>query len=538
MASVVKQTLYPLSGRGVKSTVASGNLYAGGWVSAQTVAQAHDASDSTFDRLGVGGDRDSTPGEGMFGVYWRMDSCTYAGAIDKVRFRVRAAFWLDAATADLRWWQGGSTGIARGTAQALVQDTPTWHEFDVAVNPATGVAWAQADLVGKDLGWISNLITVDESTDALAAGYEFEVLVYGPDVTNFTETPDTLSVVVGSVEVAEKESEINGVYLNQNSQPEETLGSVVKQTLFPVDDTRVEYKSADASRATYTTPATAAQMHDADLSNSTLDSIRCPGGGGARFNGRAGIEWALDECTYNGPIDKLVFVMRAKHAYTGGPGTTRTIRIGQYSADDLDFVAASGTTSWTPSSSGYTNPTTQFTTTSYTDRASVNALCSAVSWYASVYGFSATSSDTLSVSTFYAEVYGPDVTNFTITPGAIQVVLAAPSLTSVKSLLGTYSNAFRCLGFHSTIFSLVATGAETLDTVTPQFSFDGILWTDLSNTPVLTSTGVATGVALNSGGRRLVVSGNGVRHIPWKYARLKMEADTLPTGLSVTCHVK
>jgi hypothetical protein len=178
VASVVKQTLYPVSGRASMFNIVTGAAH--GSEVTQTAAQAHDASASTYDRAGLVG-YDGDPGYGSLGVRWTLDTCTYAGTIDKVRVRVRSKFSTDGddpVTHDLQWHYDSE---ANGSAQA-VTNFAAWYEFDAATKPAGG-AWTASDINAHQWGWLATVETAsDSSYDATDIyGYEFEVLVYGPD---------------------------------------------------------------------------------------------------------------------------------------------------------------------------------------------------------------------------------------------------------------------------------------------------------------------------------------------------------------------
>ncbi|MDP3401046.1 MAG: hypothetical protein Q8R97_07995 [Brevundimonas sp.] len=172
--SAVRQTLYPASGR-----VAAIEVFAGtprSWTS-QTPAEAHDGRDETFDRGGIEGDG-VDPGNAQLRVVWALDTCTYAGVIDKVRVRPRGA--VQGAGNDGSNFQAYYNGSPAGTGVAA-GGTLAWYEWDYATKPGGGAWTAAAINALTDWGWLANLQTVDEATYVDALVSEFEVQVWGTE---------------------------------------------------------------------------------------------------------------------------------------------------------------------------------------------------------------------------------------------------------------------------------------------------------------------------------------------------------------------
>jgi hypothetical protein len=170
MASIVQQTLYAASGGTPVLTDVSNPDYVTN--SPQTLAQTHDASDATYSLFGISGDG---VGSGSMTVTreFTMDSCTYAGVIDKVRVRCRYNFG-GGETKILTAMHNGSTVGAQAGSESV-----GWQEWDFATKPEGG-AWTAAT-VNRTWGWQAQMVTPDESSSALFYKYEFEVLVYGPE---------------------------------------------------------------------------------------------------------------------------------------------------------------------------------------------------------------------------------------------------------------------------------------------------------------------------------------------------------------------
>jgi hypothetical protein len=187
--SVVKQTLYPASGRAAELNVLSGTARA--WTT-QTEAEAHDGNDATYDKAGIVGDGMDL-GIATLGVKWTLDSCTYAGTIDKVRVGIRSKY-AKGALVGTQTVQCMTPGGVAGTEQALAS-TAGWHYFDFATNPYGGAAWTAAAINAGKWGWLAALETATEySADWLDAyGFEYALEVYGPDVQ--TSTPASVGLV-------------------------------------------------------------------------------------------------------------------------------------------------------------------------------------------------------------------------------------------------------------------------------------------------------------------------------------------------------
>lgn len=193
MGSTVRQTLYPASGRDSSTLGEFGSGAYNGSETTQTVAQAHDASDATYDRHGFKGDGLDF-GSGTYGVQWTLDSCTYAGTIDKVRVRMRVKYvrndggdppgfvpWFNADTMGSWTEAPGSFG---------------WLEFDFPTKPAGG-AWTAATINSAKWGFLCGLDTLDELATHYADGYlaEYEVQVFSSDAE--TSTGSSLDMEAG-----------------------------------------------------------------------------------------------------------------------------------------------------------------------------------------------------------------------------------------------------------------------------------------------------------------------------------------------------
>ena len=181
-ASTVQQTLYPSSGRTELNDIISGTLT---WNTTQTAAQAHDASDATFDRAAIVGDHIDIP-NGRVGVAWTLGACTYSGVVDKVKVRIRAIA-VDCSDAFI-WPHFAGTEYSYQTLASSV----AWYEFNFPMNPVDGLPWTAARINAlTDWGWVAGIIGADEFADIYALGYEFEVLVYGSSVMSVSSSGDT-----------------------------------------------------------------------------------------------------------------------------------------------------------------------------------------------------------------------------------------------------------------------------------------------------------------------------------------------------------
>jgi hypothetical protein len=174
--SSVRQTLYPASGR---TAVASGVYGTLTWPTTQTAAQAGapPQNDVTFDEALITGNHAAST-LGYVGVRWQLDECTYAGAIDKVVVRIRAAqsgCFEDHSTIQPR------IGTDPCGTPITLTDTATWYEFEFPLNPANGLPWVLLNINGATWAWWAYLYGEDEFSDLHAYGYEFEVLVYGSE---------------------------------------------------------------------------------------------------------------------------------------------------------------------------------------------------------------------------------------------------------------------------------------------------------------------------------------------------------------------
>jgi hypothetical protein len=155
------------------------------WNTTQTAAQAHDASDATFDRAAIVGDHIDSP-HGRVGVAWTLGACTYSGVVDKVKVRIRAIA-VDCSDA-LIWPHFAGTEYSYQTLASSV----AWYEFNFPMNPVDGLPWTAARINAlTDWGWAAVIIGADEFADIYALGYEFEVLVYGSSVMSVSSSGDT-----------------------------------------------------------------------------------------------------------------------------------------------------------------------------------------------------------------------------------------------------------------------------------------------------------------------------------------------------------
>jgi len=169
--AVTQEILYATSGRTVIETL---------WPEegratpvAQTEAQTHDASDTTYDLFGLEGESS----EGYIALVWALSPSTYTKPVEKLRIRIRCN--SDAGgggdTVSIRpYYSGAARGDSAGVSSAV-----GWLEFDSTTKPAGG-AWTMNDINAiTDWGWQALVVSGTEFCNITE--YEYEIQVWGRD---------------------------------------------------------------------------------------------------------------------------------------------------------------------------------------------------------------------------------------------------------------------------------------------------------------------------------------------------------------------
>jgi len=152
-----------------------------------TAAGTHDGSDVTQDSAHWL-DGFLTASSGHVEVIYAMDPVTFTGAIDFVRWHLRAWFEELSGTAHIRQISGvwvvagfGATNTV-ATRNMTGINSPTGIDLDVTVNPNTGQPWTAAQLNTRSFGMQLDHFTLDPAgtgTETFMRCSEFWIEIWG-----------------------------------------------------------------------------------------------------------------------------------------------------------------------------------------------------------------------------------------------------------------------------------------------------------------------------------------------------------------------
>lgn len=158
-----------------------------------TAAEAHDASDTTYEGIAVQGDGGGNSGDLLAYTDHAIQTASVSGPISFVRVVMRARVTGTNAQGTVQARIGGAS---QGSAANLTASY-VGYSFDFPLDPGTSDDWTNALINGQS--WGAELHAQESDADFPAAATlrmtEWEVQVWGPDVQ--TMSPAAAGVVVG-----------------------------------------------------------------------------------------------------------------------------------------------------------------------------------------------------------------------------------------------------------------------------------------------------------------------------------------------------
>lgn len=195
MADVLKQSLFWSGNPAFTVTDVGGT--GGGETRTITAAESHDAVDSTYYGLSVGGDGLGSNGDLTATVSRAIQTAAAAGVISFLRIGVRAR--VTGNGGESATFQPRINGTDRGTLTGL-SSTFTLYTQDFTTDPADALAWTNAKVNAQTFG----LALEDFYNDAFTPGganlrvAEYSIELWGPNAVIEAPASTVLTAVVGA----------------------------------------------------------------------------------------------------------------------------------------------------------------------------------------------------------------------------------------------------------------------------------------------------------------------------------------------------